>query len=440
MMVHSVKFTFERVIPLISAFFLLGMLVFGYGLAVGKYQIWPWGLLEQSTEVLKYFIKYGRVIPAANLFHRAPADSPRTRFYIHRPDSVMEGQYVFVGWDDEVGIFSARLYGNEGQHLHTWAWDYNELDTEGDGPRNGSTMPHAFKVLKDGSAIVSFDKGDVMARIDACGKPIWAKPGIYHHSLAFAHDGSMWTWRGGGNFAWDQYNYIVNFDPNTGNTIREIGLIEDVIQPSDARAQIFSVRTTHEFRNSAGDNYFKEKHDIFHPNDVEILSPDISEHFARFSTGDLLLSFRSPNLVVVVDPYTYEVKWSGSAPWQRQHDPDFRSDGKISIYSNGNRSVRRSEIIIVDPDTGEVSNELIGGDLEFFSGAMGKHQYLPNGNVLITVPAEGRIIETTPDGNKVLEFNNLARGMVDQNAHVENGQWLPLDYFSVDPTCPEGKN
>ena len=45
MMVRSVKFTVEKVLLLISAFFLMARLVFGYGLAAGKYQIWSWGLL-----------------------------------------------------------------------------------------------------------------------------------------------------------------------------------------------------------------------------------------------------------------------------------------------------------------------------------------------------------------------------------------------------------
>ncbi len=81
-------------------------------------------------------------------------------------------------------------------------------------------------------------------------------------------------------------------------------------------------------------------------------------------------------------------------------------------------------------------NELEGGDLRFFSTAMGKHQYLPNGNVLITVPQEGRIIEVDAAGNKVMEFNNLIPGLENMNAHVQNGLWLPTDYFEATPGCP----
>jgi hypothetical protein len=78
---------------------------------------------------------------------------------------------------------------------------------------------------------------------------------------------------------------------------------------------------------------------------------------------------------------------------------------------------------------------LFGGDLRFFSGAMGTHQYLPNGNVLLVVPDEGRILEVTSHGDKVMEFNNLSRS-ARYNAHVENAQWLPQNYFDQMPSCP----
>ena len=66
---------------------------------------------------------------------------------------------------------------------------------------------------------------------------------------------------------------------------------------------------------------------------------------------------------------------------------------------------------------------------------MGKHQYLPNGNVLVVVPAEGRILEFTGDGQNVMEFNNLSATSVEYNEHVENGLWVPSDYFESLPGC-----
>jgi hypothetical protein len=66
---------------------------------------------------------------------------------------------------------------------------------------------------------------------------------------------------------------------------------------------------------------------------------------------------------------------------------------------------------------------------------MGKHQYLPNDNILIVIPDEGRIVEVTKRGEKVLEFNNVLSDTEKFNAHVENGLWLPENFFKQIPGC-----
>ncbi len=62
-------------------------------------------------------------------------------------------------------------------------------------------------------------------------------------------------------------------------------------------------------------------------------------------------------------------------------------------------------------------------------------KYLPNGNVLIVVPGEGRVLEVTGDGGKVMEFNNLSSFSLDYNEHVDNGMWVSSDYFQSMPQC-----
>ena len=89
----------------------------------------------------------------------------------------------------------------------------------------------------------------------------------------------------------------------------------------------------------------------------------------------------------------------------------------------------------MDPATRQASNELFGGDFRFYTNSMGIHQYLPNDNLLVVVPGEGRIVEVSGRGQKIMEFNNLSRS-AGYNGHVENAQWLPPDYFKKFPSCP----
>lgn len=424
---------FSRKVFIASAAILFGLGAFAYGFAVERQQLWPYKITQSAYTAARSLMLHGAIISEGRRV-RAPRDAARETFKIHDPGTMADGYYVFVGWDDTQGVYAAWLYDHTGRLLHTWSWDYLRLDP--DGPLNGVDMPHAFHVLADGSIVAGFDHGDVVARFDACSEPVWIKRAIYHHSFEAADDGSLWTWEGEGT-AYGHYDRIVNFDPRTGEKLREIGLVDDVIKRMGPTAIVFGVRPDYRFQHFDSDPADKEAEDIFHVNDVEPLRAGMAPAFPMFEAGDLLISLRSSNLVAVVDPDDYRVKWWSHGPWIGQHDPDFASDGTISVYNN-NTGRDRSEILKVDPATREISNELFAGGARFYSPFMGRHQYLPSGHVLITVPAEGRAIEVSSDGRMVMEFNNLARtgrDFRDYNEHVESALWLAADYFPDVPNC-----
>jgi hypothetical protein len=399
------------------------------GFAVGHFRLWPFPLIDQGYQSAKSLLKYGRVLPE-NLQLEAPPGAARERLVVHRPDRLNDGFYVFVGWSDEIRTYAAWLYSSTPELLHEWPIVYKKLDA--DGPLNGSDAPHAVSVLNDGSLLVGFDKGDVLARIDACGDPVWTKAGVYHHSLDRAEDGGYWVWRGK-ETAYGPYNVLEKFDPTTGKTIRELKLVEDIINQSAASTTAFTVRADDDLRQFDGEED-DDAGDIFHPNDIEELDSNLADKFPDFEAGDLLLSFRTIHLVTVIDGDSAEIKWARYGPWRFQHDPDFTGDGKISVYNN-NTDHQHSEILKIDPKTNEVSNDLLGGSFAFYTDAMGTHQYLPNGDILIVIPGEGRIVEVTGSGDPVMEFNNVSPVSPDHNMHVENGIWLPADYFEQPVAC-----
>jgi len=252
--------------------------------------------------------------------------------------------------------------------------------------------------------------------------------------MTVADDGSIWVWRAEGSH-YAQYHYLLNFDAETGATIREIGLIEDIIQRLGPNAFVFGVRPDYPFRHLRADPEDRDS-DFFHPNDVDVLSAALAPQFPMFEAGDLLLSFRELDLVAVVDPDTYELKWWNVGPWIKQHDPDFLPDGRISVYSN-NTGRGRSDILKIDPKTKAVTSDMSGGKARFYSAEMGSHQYQPNGNVLITVPGEGRVLLVSADGDPIMEFNNVSSQSAALNEHVENGAWLPPGFLNSLPECAE---
>jgi hypothetical protein len=417
-----------KIVFLLSSCFLALFVSFGFGAAVVRYQVWPYEFLARTYTAAKTLFTQGDFHPGGLLW-KVPEYVSREPVRIHRPELVGDGYYVLVGWSQDLDSYAALLHDHLGRHLHTWKLDYLAWDP--DGPTNTSDMPHGFQVLRDGSVIVGFDKGDFLFRIDACGDPVWMRAGIYHHSIQLADNGTFWTWRAVGHPD-GHYQYLAKLDVDSGDTIREISLVDDVIKKMGEESIIFGVRPDFEFVKFDTVPKDVDPYDIFHPNDIDVLSTRLAEEFPDFDPGDLLISLRQNNLVAVLDSTMGRVKWWSHGPWRLQHDPDFTSDGKISIYNN-NSGRHRSEIIKIDPETGDVSNELFGGDIKFYSGGMGKHQYLPNGNVLIVVPEEGRLVEVTKDGDPVIEFSNIA--FDEFNGHVQNGVWLPPDYFQRLPAC-----
>lgn len=417
-----------RLASFAGACFLVLVCVFGYGLAVGYYEIWPFRTLQGAKEAAESYAKYGELVPP-NRRHQAAPDAARVPFQVHAPDERAGGHYVFMGWDEGQGSYAAWLHDADGERLHSWTIDYTALDP--DGPANGTDDPHPFTLLADGSIIVGFDKGDVMARLDACGAPLWIRPGIFHHAMEPAGDGSVWTWRAEGT-AYGHYHYLNRFDVETGETLEEIGLVEDIIAGSEAASYVFGLRPDHPFQTFARDP--GEEMDLFHPNDVEELPASLAAQFPMFEAGDLLLSLRNLHLVLVIDRDDHAIKWWSGGPWRYQHDPDFTDAGEISVYSN-NPGSGRSEILTIDPATRRVGNDLDDPGFAFYSGARGKHQQLPNGNVLIVVPEQGRVVEVTADGRKVLEFNNISPHGEAYNEDVENAMWLEPGYLDAMPTC-----
>jgi len=63
---------------------------------------------------------------------------------------------------------------------------------------------------------------------------------------------------------------------------------------------------------------------------------------------------------------------------------------------------------------------------------MGRHQYIGDTVVQVTIPHEGRVIEIElKSGKTVFEFNNRISARF--NGNVANAEWLTEEYFDEDP-------
>jgi hypothetical protein len=423
--------TARRVFLVSCAVLALGA-AFLFGYAARQYGFWPDRWVRDSQKVARSLLRHGRVVPM-NLHARVPAGAPRERVTHHDPAQVQPGWYAIMLWDAGAGRYAVWLLDHHGERHHEWPVDYSRIDP--DGPHNGSDGPHGLLVLADGSIVVNFDHADAMARFDGCGDPVWVQRAIFHHSLDQQDDGTIWTWRSPGT-PYAYHHELVRLDPRSGEVLESISLLEDVLASGEEAETVLGPTADMPFPVLERTPRDRERVDIFHPNDIEVLDADLAASFPQFEAGDLLISLRNNHLVAVVDRQDHVLKWWQHGPWLFQHDPDFLASGLISVYDN-NSQRGKSKILTVDPRTGEVDDPLHGGEVRFYSKAMGKHQHLPNGNVLIVVPGEGRVLQVTASGRRVFEFNNVVEDLEGVNAHVAHALWLPREHFADLPFCGE---
>ena len=420
---------FEKVVTLGALVLLLGLGGFLSGYFYRHNNVWPTSQLVILERQWNFYRNHGAW---ARLGLYIPADvtaqAPRAR--VLRPEDFIPGYRMIMGYDSDLEIYSLRLLDSRANQIHVWRLDYREIRPDHDP--GGAINPHGLEVFPDGSVVVNFAAGtEAFTRLNSCGTPMWMlTDGRYHHSVHLDEDGLLWTWFSPNEIE-RQLENIVAVDAENGEVRRKIAMRE-IAAVSRRNAVPLAIPEGHVIsrRRELPPDMLP---DIHHPNDVEPLSTGMAAAFPMFEPGDLLISLRNINYVGVLDPDTLELKWGRNGPWERQHDPDFTEDGQIIVYNNN--SLRgRSDILSIDPATDEVTRVFTSEGSDFYSGTQGKHQKLPNGNYLITVPAEGRVIELNSNGDLVFEYTNTVQDGL--TARTLNAFWVPEEFFTETPTCP----
>jgi hypothetical protein len=267
--------------------------------------------------------------------------------------------------------------------------------------------------------VFGFDNGVSLQRIDACGRRIWAVPGLYDHAVSLDDDE---------RFVWTLHDSeeIVKVATADGTIARRISMAD--IAAANPTIDILEVRQQDWHRGNDNSGRIPDKwlEDPFHLNDVEPLPATMAAAFKGFQAGDLLVSARSLNLIFVLDPQTLKVRWWHSGSWRRQHDPDWQPTGEITVYDNRlNRAYSR--IVSIVPGSRDVKVLFDGQVNDFYSRIRGKHQVTGAGTLLVTSSQQGRVFEVEPDGHVVFEMLNTRPGSAAFNYPLSEAIWLPSD-------------
>ena len=401
---------------LAKAAFILAIVVagVGYGALSGMYAWFPYPQLQEVRATVGDLALHWRndagLEPTRHLV--LARDPGRLAYTPPEPDRQLPGLVMIAGLaPNREALQGATLYDENGEELHHWTIDYEALDPEGQDEEN--VLIHGIVPFEDGSLVVAFDNGNVIARIGACGQPMWVQSGRYHHVVTRTEDGSVWSW---------EAERLVRLDAETGAIQQTIDIREDVIAAHGLEG-ILAIRT-HPHADE-----LRYQVDPFHGNDVEPLPTALADAFPMFEPGDLMISLRELNLVAVLDPETGAARWWHHGPWFRQHDPDYLPDGRISVYDNG-MGLGVSRVIVIDPATNEWEVTFEGNeDVPFYSWQRGVHQVLDNGDILLTEAERGRVFQVDGQGRVVWEREMIYDST--QNHIVTSATHIPPDFFDA---------
>lgn len=414
-----------QTIQRVAAFFLFSLMLLIIGV-VSAFENWaPARLFSAAREIAVSWQETGAILPR-DAYVRRRAGAADDRYVVHQPAQAAPGYVLINRLQLPENQFVTELIDETGEVINSWQSDYSQI-VEGGKP---GALLHPTYPLPDGSLLQAYDQGAALVRVDACGKVLWSRTDqTYHHSIRPDEDaGGFWVWQAGIWYGGDDQR-LVRFAEKDGEIVESIDLIDDIILGSKANQAALGFPDGFGFRRDLPQD---ASPDLYHPNDIKPLPARLASAFPQFKTGDLLISLRNINLLAVVDRSTKEVLWAQNGPWQDQHDPDWREDGTITVYSNNQRR-GLSTVIRIDPKTNIADDVFAGTEFRFYSRIMGQHDLLPNGNWLIASPLEGAALEVTPSGQTVRELSNRFTG--EFNGILSYSQFVPRDYYVTSPRC-----
>lgn len=390
------------------------VLLFGYGVFVGRYHVFPYRWLADAAKTSREIISTRQFTP----HHLSPARYDFSGVRIHDKNSISPGVTLLTGYwrnfDWKAGI---RLIDSKGSVLHQWKTDPAEI---------WRTSPHVDHVR--GTKNISenyihgcylFNNGDVifsiehlgLVRMNSHGNVLWKLPYRTHHSVTRDEYGHFWvcgtkwledTPEGLERLALypglklpvaEDFALLVT---EHGEIIREISILKALFHSGHQKL----IWQTGAPRSG----------DILHTNDVEPLFSAMADQYPMFNSNDIIVSTRYLNMVFVIDVETERIKWL-SGGFLQQHDPDFVGNGHISVFDNNNDGSSEgdylggSRILMLKVGSDEISVLYPKiGTQRFYTEMGGKIQRLKNGNLLITEARPGRVFEVDETGRTVWEW------------------------------------
>jgi hypothetical protein len=299
------------------------------------------------------------------------------------------------------------------------------IDTEGTLHRAWTTRPDKYQYLGPHIGLAVAANGDILTNTNGilssygwCGEKNWEAPwspaadGIvrksdaadgydWHHDIAVV-EGKVYSFVGAS---------LMTVDGKTGEVLSEINAADLISWAWDSGLYIFDARrkklfTSERLNKSNLVNLFYA--DPFHFNKADVLTADKAGQYDEFEAGDILLSLRELNMVVVVRPSTKKIVWHRYGLTQAQHDATF-NDGNIDVFDNNSSSEPANpRIVRLNLEKNEAETLFNLSDWGLVMRAKGNFE-LRGKQLLVTDDEAGRMIYGNLNGDIDFVFENTFR-------------------------------
>jgi hypothetical protein len=437
-------------LPAILAIWGLAVVAFLYGSFAATNHAFPSSQVDQATLALKNIAQES--LTALGIPHWPYMPTKEKKLVIVRDAAAMApGVTLLTGLGPNGALFG-KLVDADGRVLHAWDLDFfrlwpnpSHLPPDARPKTRPGTVIHGAVLDANGDLTFNFD-GQGLMKVDFCDRPVWRLPLRTHHSVERDDQGDYWASEfavrdnpieGLSNHPPPIPDYAAIEVSPAGKLMRKID-IYDLLQRNGYPGALYLQSNQDDLNLVHGDG--------IHLNQVEVFPTTMPE--GLFKHGDVLISLRNINSIIVFDPNTLAIRAFIFGKTVRQHDAHFVDGWTVSALDNNNVNDTKdiaklsSRIVTYSLKDGTLNVVFEGSSQHpFFTRTMGKQQWLANGDILITETLQGRAFEVTPDKRVVWEyFNQTGRkgelGVLTQATRLSPDVFPQSKISELAATCP----
>lgn len=314
--------------------------------------------------------------------------------------------------------------------MNRWNPDIEKINEKIDKTRdeylllNRDLNENRYKIhsplLTDDGGLIIHSHGSALVKIDKCSNLLWINDiDHFHHSAEKDIDGNYWIPSRIYPYSIDEVKIGEKYGDFFDDAITKVSIEGDILYQKSVTQMLLDNNLDHLVFS---DYIFHG--DPIHLNDIE----PVNSNGKYWRKGDLFLSLRSQNMIILYRPETNKIIRTITGPFSNQHDVDILSENEISIFNNniyfykgkriddgrihftGQSEIGIVEILIYDFRTQEFRKKF-SEEIEqhnVITGVAGLSEIFDDGSLFIEETQAGRLLFFNADGKLVLEYVNKA--------------------------------